>query len=126
MNLQESIRRILREELDDLQWIKDIEPNKWDYFKALIKDIPRINIKLNENGEWVNFSDDNAIKYFDEEFFIDYELLEDIKSNPLPDFLNAVSQHIELSFQGYEFSSDEDYWDFRKLEETLKKANETV
>jgi hypothetical protein len=48
-----NIRRIIREELDDLEWIRDIEPNKWDIFNELIKDIPRINIELNEDGEWV-------------------------------------------------------------------------
>ena len=89
-----NIRRIIREELDDLEWIRDIEPNKWDIFNELIKDMPRINIELNEDGEWVNFKDNNNIKYFDKDFFIDYELKKDIKSNPIPNFLNAVSQHI--------------------------------
>ena len=120
-----NIRRIIQEEIDSLDWIRDIEPNKWDYFEELIKDIPQINIEKNKGGEWIGFSDEQNISYFGYDFFIDYELDEDIKSNPLPDFLNAISQHIEIAFSHYD-EDDKDYWDFRLLEEILEKVNKTI
>ena len=120
-----NIRRIIQEEIDSLDWIRDIEPNKWDYFEELIKDIPQINIEKNKGGEWIGFKDEKNMSYFGYDFFIDYELDEDIKSNPLPYFLDTVSQHIEITFSHYD-EDDKDYWDFRLLEEILEKANKTI
>ena len=111
-------------ESDELDWIRNTTLNKWDYFEELIKDEPEINIAKNEDGEWIDFSDSKKRPYFGRDLFVDYELEEDIKSNPLPDFLNAVSQHIEEIFQGYDYEEDEDYWDFLTLKEVLEKANE--
>lgn len=111
-------------ESDELDWIRNTTPNKWDYFEELIKDEPEINIEKNEDGEWVDFRDNKNRPYFGSDLYVDYELEEDIKSNPLDDFLNAVSQHIEVTFQGYDYEEDEDYWDFLTLKEVLEKANE--
>ena len=113
-------------ESDELDWIRKATPSKWDYFEEIIKDEPDINIEKNEDGEWVDLRDSRRRRYFDEGLFDDYGLEEDIKSNSLPDFLNAISQYIEVTFQGYDFESDEDYWDFRTLEEVLEKANKKV
>ena len=87
-------------ESDELDWIKNTIPNKWDYFEELIKDEPDVNIEKNEDDEWVDLKDAQGRRYFGSGFSTEYELEEDIKSNSLPDFLNAVSQHIEVSFQG--------------------------
>ena len=111
-------------ESDELDWIKNTIPNKWDYFEELIKDEPDVNIEKNEDDEWVDLKDAQGRRYFGSGFSTEYELEEDIKSNSLPDFLNAVSQHIEVSFQGYDAEEDEDYWDFLTLKEVLEKANE--
>ncbi len=111
-------------ESDELDWIKNTIPNKWDYFKELIKDEPNVNIEKNEDGEWVDLKDAQGRRYFGSDFSTEYELEEDIKSNSLPDFLNAISQHIEVNFQGYDYEQDEDYWDFLTLKEVLEKANE--
>lgn len=121
-----NIRKIIREEIDDLDWIRNATLNKWDYFEELIKDEPDINIEKNEDGEWVDLKDAKRRPYFGSDFSTAYELEEDIKSNPLPDFLNAISQHIEVTFQGYDFENDEDYWDFLTLKEVLEKANKTI
>lgn len=110
-------------EADDLDWIRNTTLNKWDYFGELIKHEPEINIEKNEDGEWVDFKDNKNRPYFGSDLYVDYELEEDIKSNPLDDFLNAVSQHIEVTFQGYDYEEDEDYWDFLKLKKVLEKAN---
>jgi len=110
-------------ESDDLDWIRNTALNPWDYFEELIKDEPEINIEKNEDGEWVGFDDKENRPYFGWEFYEDYGLKEDIKSNSLDDFLNAISQHIEEAFQGYDFENDEDYWDFLTLKEVLEKAN---
>lgn len=110
-------------ESNELDWIKNTIPNKWDYFEELIKDEPDINIEKNEDGEWVDLKDAQRRRYFGSGFSTEYELDEDIKSNSLPDFLNAISQHIEVNFQGYDYEQDEDYWDFLTLKEVLEKAN---
>ena len=111
-------------ESDELDWIRNTTLNKWDYFEELIKDEPDVNIEKNEDGEWVDLKDAQGRLYFGDDFSTEYELEEDIKSNSLPDFLNATSQHIEVSFQGYDYEQDEDYWDFLTLKEVLEKANE--
>jgi len=88
-------------EADGLDWIRKSTPSKWDYFEEIIKDEPDINIEKNEDGEWVDLKDSLGRRYFDEGLLEDYGLEEDIKSNSLPNFLNAISQHIEVTFQGY-------------------------
>ena len=113
-------------ESDELDWIRKATPSKWDYFEEMIKDEPTINIEKNEDGEWVNFKDAQGRQYFGFDFCTEYGLKEDIKSNSLPDFLNVISQHMEVTFQGYDYEQDEDYWDFLTLKEVLEKANKKV
>lgn len=117
-----NIKKIIREEINDLDWLIDTVPTKWDYFEDLIKNIPVININKNEGGEWIDFHDDIGAPYFSDDFFEDYDLDENIKSNPLPDFLNAISQVIEMLFTSYDEGS-KDYEDYLTLERTLEKAN---
>ena len=42
-----NIKKIIREEINDLDWLINITPTKWDYFEDLIKNIPVININKN-------------------------------------------------------------------------------
>lgn len=117
-----NIKKIIREEINDLDWLINITPTKWDYFEDLIKNIPVINININRGGEWVDFHDEYGAPYFGDNFFEDYDLNTNIKSNPLPDFLNAISQVIEMIFTSYDEGS-KDYEDYLTLERTLEKAN---
>lgn len=43
-----NIKKIIREEINDLDWLIDTVPTKWDYFEDLIKNIPVININKNK------------------------------------------------------------------------------
>jgi hypothetical protein len=117
-----NIKKIIREEINDLDWLINTVPTKWDYFEDLIKNIPVININKNKGGEWVDFRDNDGVHYFSNDFFEDYDLDENIKSNPLPDFLNAISQVIEIIFTSYDEGS-KDYEDYLTLKRTLEKAN---
>ena len=117
------IRKIIREEMDGLDWLINTNPTKWDYFEDLIKDIPVINIKKNSGGEWVNFNDDIGSPYFGWDFYEDYGLNPNIRSNPLIDILNAVSESVETLFNPRYDGDTKDYKDFIKLMVTLEKAN---
>jgi hypothetical protein len=116
-----NLRKIIKEEMDDIQWIRDAEPSKWDLFQEIIKDKPNINIQISNDGIWHAFIDENYRKYFDWEFFDEYNLKADIKENDMGEFLNALSQHIEDSF-GYGENS-KDYRDFKELESILEYVN---
>ena len=118
-----NIRKIIREEIDDFQWIHDIKPNKWSVFEEVIKEDPNINISKRDDGSWYNFYDEMGVEYLGWDFFEEYELNKNIKENDMGEFINALEKHIEMTWDYREDKYDKDYMDFMELLGILKKIN---
>lgn len=118
-----NIKKIIREEMDDFDWIHDIEPNKWEVFESMVEKNPNIIIKKDISTDvWYDFVDGNDIPYFgDEDFFYDNGLYRDIKENDMSDFIDALTQLIEVSFDEIHIrENDRNYLDFMELKRILE------
>ena len=109
--------------MNDFDWIHDIEPNKWEVFESMVEKNPNIIIKKDISTDvWYDFVDGNGIPYFgDEDFFYDNGLHGDIKENDMSDFIDALTEFIEFSFDEIQIKeNDRNYLDFMELKGILE------
>lgn len=116
------IKKIIREEIEEFQWILDITPNKWDIFQDIVKENPNINIGIGSEGEWDNFFDSDGLAYLTQSFIDDNEINPNIKENDMGKFIKDLSKFIKSGFKTTNKPS-KDHQDYLDLLKTLEHVN---
>ena len=123
----QDIKRILREEIDDMDWIRDSEPVIFDKLNSVTKDNDSINVNFDIDGNFEDITDENEVKYleaYDLGMYFEYDSDEVYRLITKEELLRYIEE--DRINDGWEFNNpiyedDKDYKDYMDLYRLVEK-----